>query len=88
MTPPASSKTPPQPSAFSSTGRRFTAQQLANRPRAPTPRNGKAPMREAAPATPPMMRKSSYDQDARAEDFSDAGFYDDDESTIDENFTR
>jgi hypothetical protein len=28
----------------------------------------------------PMMRKSSYDADARAEDFSDAGFYDDDES--------
>ncbi|KAJ5034868.1 uncharacterized protein L3040_008136 [Drepanopeziza brunnea f. sp. 'multigermtubi'] len=27
--------------------------------------------------TPPMMRTSSYDLDARAEDFSDAGFYDD-----------
>ena len=37
------------------------------------------------PATPPMMRKSSYDNDARAEDFSDAGFYDDDESTVDES---
>jgi hypothetical protein len=27
-----------------------------------------------------MLRKGSYDADARAEDFSDAGFYDDDES--------
>jgi len=33
-----------------------------------------------APSTPPMLRKGSYDADARAEDFSDAGFYDDDES--------
>jgi hypothetical protein len=36
--------------------------------------------RAGVPSTPPMMRKSSYDADARAEDFSDAGFYDDDES--------
>ena len=34
-------------------------------------------MSGGAPTTPPMMRKSSYDADARAEDFSDAGFYDD-----------
>jgi hypothetical protein len=27
-----------------------------------------------------MLRKGSYDADARAEDFSDAGFYDDEES--------
>lgn len=32
------------------------------------------------PSTPPMLRKGSYDADARAGDFSDAGFYDDDES--------
>jgi len=31
-----------------------------------------------------MMRKGSYDADARAEDFSDAGFYDDDESLVEE----
>jgi hypothetical protein len=40
------------------------------------------------PSTPPMMQKASYDMDARAsEDFSDAGFYDDDESevTVDES---
>ena len=96
LTPPTSSmrsQTPPlaggsQPTAFGSTGQRFTAQQLANRPRVMTPRRAeKQPMRGsprgAVPATPPMMRKSSYDMDARQEDFSDAGFYDDDESTID-----
>lgn len=102
MTPPASNlrQSPlrsgngaAQPTAFGSTGTRFTAQQLANRPRAMTPRaREKQPMRSsprrdmaAQPATPPMMRKSSYDNDARAEDFSDAGFYDDDESTVDDS---
>jgi hypothetical protein len=33
-----------------------------------------------------MMRKGSYDADARTEDFSDAGFYDDDESLVEEAF--
>ncbi len=37
-----------------------------------------------APGTPEMMRRGSYDKDAREEDYSDAGFYDDDESTVDE----
>jgi myosin heavy subunit len=84
-----------QPTAFGSTGTRFTAQQLANRPQAMTPRAiEKQPMRgsprrervgRGQPATPPMMRRSSYDNDARAEDFSDAGFYDDDESTVDDS---
>ncbi|KAE9365485.1 hypothetical protein N431DRAFT_353655 [Stipitochalara longipes BDJ] len=95
LTPPASSArqgTPPaQPTAFGSTGQRFTASQLANRPRT-TPRQPN-PMRGSpaksrsvagsagkAPSTPPMLRKGSYDADARAEDFSDAGFYDDEES--------
>ena len=96
MTPPASSlRTPPsgnagQPTAFGSTGQRFNAQQLANRPRTMTPRRAeKMPMRgsprKGVPSTPPMMRKASYDSDARAEDFSDAGFYDDDESTVDDS---
>ncbi|KAG0644977.1 hypothetical protein D0Z07_9087 [Hyphodiscus hymeniophilus] len=102
MTPPASnlrqsplggSNAGVQPTAFGSTGTRFTAQQLANRPRAMTPRaREKQPMRGSPrrdevgqPATPPMMRKSSYDNDARAEDFSDAGFYDDDESAVDDS---
>ncbi|KAL2062065.1 hypothetical protein VTL71DRAFT_6331 [Oculimacula yallundae] len=121
-----------QPTAFGSTGQRFTSAQLANRPRnvsaqrgqnqglrgsisnarqAPGPgmRNQTSPAKSSAsntsarghargngsasgsrglglggmsggvPSTPPMMRKSSYDADAlsRAEDYSDAGFYDD-----------
>jgi hypothetical protein len=36
----------------------------------------------AAPRTPPLMRKTSYDRDAEVEQFSDNGFYDDD-STVD-----
>lgn len=35
--------------------------------------------RDDPPATPPMMRKGSYDQDAHASDFGDTGFFDDDE---------
>jgi len=93
LTPPASQVRTP-PAGQSSTGQRFTSAQLANRPRNMTPRaREKQPMRgsprkpvdAAVPSTPPMMRKSSYDTDARAEDFSDAGFYDDDESAIDES---
>ncbi|KAK3330960.1 hypothetical protein B0H66DRAFT_598478 [Apodospora peruviana] len=92
LTPPASGirQTPPapagaQPTAFSSTGRRFTAQDLANRPRASVSRQeGKMPLRDSpplqgppGPMTPPMMRPSAYDLDAQAEDFDDAGFFDD-----------
>ncbi|KAI9743712.1 MAG: hypothetical protein M1818_003028 [Claussenomyces sp. TS43310] len=89
MTPPATTKTPPQqsqPSAFGNTGRRLTAQQLTNHSspgRTSARRQEKMPAAE--PSTPPMMRQGSYDQDAQAEDFSDAGFYDDDESTIEDN---
>lgn len=98
-----------QPTAFASTGRRFTAQDLANRPRPPPQlvassssennnQKGKAvapamampmtgqetPPRKvlaaAAPVTPPMMRSSAYDEDARAaEEFDDAGFFEDEE---------
>jgi hypothetical protein len=103
LTPPTARQTPvtpqtKQPTAFSSTGRRFTAQDLANRPRPPLSasasisdtQKGKAPAgagagREtpprrplAAPVTPPMMRSSAYDEDARAtEEFDDAGFFED-----------
>lgn len=79
-----------QPTAFSSTGRRFTPQDLANRPKAfsakqagkmPAGGNG-SPLRnqppQNAPQTPPMMRPASYDDDALAQDdFDDAGFFDD-----------
>lgn len=70
-----------QPTAFGSTGNRMTMAQARSMPRQPV-RSSPARSRVSAagPSTPPMMRKSSYDADARAEDFSDAGFYDDDES--------
>jgi hypothetical protein len=105
MTPPSTNSqiSSRQPTAFGSTGQRFTSAQLANRPRvAPrqalskphdtgsqrsSPRKPSV-MSGGIPSTPPMMRKASYDLDARAsEDFSDAGFYDDDESevTVDES---
>lgn len=35
----------------------------------------------AAPSTPPLLRKTSYDRDAAVEDYSDNGF--DDDSTVD-----
>jgi hypothetical protein len=106
LTPPASSArqgTPGsssgQPTAFGSTGQRYTSAQLANRQRTVTPRQPQ-PIRGSpnktrqgpnisggrGPSTPPMMRKGSYDADARTEDFSDAGFYDDDESLVEEAF--
>ncbi|KAM7208847.1 hypothetical protein V8F20_000725 [Naviculisporaceae sp. PSN 640] len=76
-----------QPTAFGSTGRRFTAQDLANRPRGAsslsTRQEGKMPVQaspprhSSGPMTPPMMRPSVYDADAQVEDFDDAGFFDD-----------
>ena len=96
LTPPASGmrQTPQtasakQPTAFSSTGRRFPSEDLASRPRGMSStstssrQEGKMPIRDtpprrAAPMTPPMMRPSAYDSDAQAaEDFDDAGFFDD-----------
>jgi hypothetical protein len=38
------------------------------------------------PQTPPLMRKTNYDQDAELEQFSESGFYDD-ESTVDGEMT-
>lgn len=107
LTPPASGmRQPPQgaaaqqPTAFSNTGRRLTAQQLANRGRTSSSSSSVStvavrqasgsinkmnsglgtPQRHGSrgqPMTPPMMRKSSYDSDAHAEEFDDAGFYED-----------
>lgn len=79
-----------QPTAFGSTGQRFTREQLANRP-PPIGRNvnvkskgpASSPRNVELPRTPPMLRKASYDEDAVGGDFSDAGFYDDDDSFID-----
>ncbi|KAH6645846.1 hypothetical protein BKA67DRAFT_525841 [Truncatella angustata] len=98
MTPPASGlrSTPPaeqskaQPTAFGNTGRRFTAEEFANRARGPSmtarqaekmPMPGTPPRRISdlrEPVTPPMARSTGYDADAsHIEDFDDAGFFDD-----------
>ncbi|KAI0428270.1 hypothetical protein F5Y09DRAFT_292957 [Xylaria sp. FL1042] len=96
MTPPASGihNTPqpkpsqPQPTAFGNTGRRYTAEQFANRARGPsvTARSGDniplattPPSRQERkePRTPPMMQSNSYDDDAQMEEFDDASFFDD-----------
>lgn len=96
MTPPASGiRTTPQtdqsktqPTAFGNTGRRFTAEQFANRSRGPSmtarqaekmPMPVSTPPRQElrTPTTPPMMRSGSYDADAQVEDFDDASFFDD-----------
>ncbi|KAK3336191.1 hypothetical protein B0T19DRAFT_447409 [Cercophora scortea] len=92
LTPPASGmrQTPPsasvpQPTAFSNTGRRFTAQDLANRPRgiSSTPNQegktavtGTPPRRGVSGPMTPIMRPAAYDSDAQ-EDFNDADFFDD-----------
>ncbi|KAI3341026.1 hypothetical protein F4824DRAFT_362158 [Ustulina deusta] len=96
MTPPASGirNTPqaepsqPQPTAFGNTGRRYTAEQFANRTRGPSvtarpvdkmPLASTPPPRQERkePHTPPMMQSNSYDDDARMEEFDDASFFDD-----------
>ncbi|CAK7562902.1 MAG: hypothetical protein SEPTF4163_000758 [Sporothrix epigloea] len=105
MTPPASGmrQTPPsrqtqpqsqeqqnRPTAFSSTGRRYTGEQvnswrtsrtdnkLAARDMTMTtpPPNNRRHSR-SQPVTPPMMHTSAYDSDAQAEDFDEAAFFDD-----------
>ncbi|KAI1120543.1 hypothetical protein F5Y10DRAFT_283209 [Nemania abortiva] len=96
MTPPASGirTTPqaepnqPQPTAFGNTGRRYTAEQFANRVRGPSvttrqaermPLASTPPPRQERkePRTPPMMQSNSYDDDARMEEFDDTSFFDD-----------
>ncbi|KAK7946656.1 uncharacterized protein PG986_010977 [Apiospora aurea] len=100
MTPPASGlrSTPAtepskaQPTAFDNTGRRFTAEQYAQRSRGPSmtarqaekmPLAVSPPPRHMAdlegPVTPPMARSGGYDADASRieDDFDDAGFFDD-----------
>lgn len=94
--PPSSAAVPAQPTAFSSTGRRFPASQqpASSRARGASTTSvaseqaekqplGQTPPRRNLPAgsgpvTPPMMRTSAYDSDAQAEEFDDAGFFEDD----------
>ncbi|KAL7621445.1 hypothetical protein AAE478_008767 [Parahypoxylon ruwenzoriense] len=96
MTPPASGvrNTPTaqqsemQPTAFGNTGRRYTAEQFANRSQGTSmtsrqaeklPRTSTPPLQHDGrqPVTPPMMRSGAYDSDAHVEDFDDASFFDD-----------
>ncbi|KAI0394517.1 hypothetical protein F5Y17DRAFT_457865 [Xylariaceae sp. FL0594] len=97
MTPPTSGiRTTPlaeptqtrQPTAFGNTGRRFTAEEFANRNRGSSlttrqaenvPIASTPPPRQerSEPRTPPMMQSNSYDDDARMGEFDDASFFDD-----------
>ncbi|KAF6809490.1 myosin class II heavy chain [Colletotrichum sojae] len=89
QTPPAHAEEP-QPTAFQTTGRRYTAQQLQARARGPSVTAGpsgsmplKSPplrrpsSRSQQPVTPPMMRSSAYDSDAHPGDFDDQDFFED-----------
>ncbi|KAK1985903.1 myosin class II heavy chain [Colletotrichum cereale] len=89
QTPPASTEEP-QPTAFQTTGRRYTAQQLQNRARGPSfaalpsepmplksPPGRRPSSRSQQPMTPPMMRSSAYDSDAHPGDFDDTDFFED-----------
>jgi hypothetical protein len=95
QTPPSTTAGPGQPTAFASTGRRYTGSQQVgggSRSRGPSltsskqtekqPVGGTPPRRTLSsvpgPVTPPMMRSSAYDSDAQAEEFDDAGFFEDD----------
>jgi hypothetical protein len=40
---------------------------------------------QRVPSTPPLLRKASYDQDAEDGRYSENGFYDDEDSTVDGN---
>ncbi|KAI5860694.1 hypothetical protein GGS23DRAFT_599213 [Durotheca rogersii] len=95
MTPPASGvrnapsiSNQTQPTAFGNTGRRYTAEQFANRSRGaeitsrqaekmPGTTTPPQQLNRRQPVTPPMMRPGAYDSDARVEEFDDASFFDD-----------
>ncbi|KAH0427872.1 myosin class ii heavy chain [Colletotrichum camelliae] len=97
LTPPASGlrQTPPthteepQPTAFQTTGRRYTPQQLQARARGPSVTNGPSASMKSPPAhrpssqhqpmtpPPPMLRSSGYDSDAHPGDFDDHDFFED-----------
>ncbi|PHH77782.1 hypothetical protein CDD80_206 [Ophiocordyceps camponoti-rufipedis] len=96
LTPPASSvrHSPPppqqQPTAFSSTGRRFTAQGGRARGQSIESRRSDATVGKlASPGrhrpertgalTPPMMRDTGYDSDAQPGDFDDQDFFEDED---------
>ena len=91
LTPPASGlrQTPPadlvpsrQPSAFSTSGRRFTGQSqssISSRRAEKMPVLGTPPRHvdRREPATPPMMERSAYDSDANPGEFDGDDFFED-----------
>lgn len=99
LTPPASGlrQTPPvdnrpQPTAFASTGRRFTSQGSMSRSRGisnTSRRAEKMPAQDTTPpprrpereepSTPPMMGTNAYDSDAQPGDFDDDGFFEEED---------
>ncbi|KAK0759827.1 hypothetical protein N5P37_008017 [Trichoderma harzianum] len=97
LTPPATalrqSPTPDgrlQPTAFSSTGRRFTGQSVQDRTRRESNvshRSDKSHFQDiphrrlelaAEPVTPPMVHQTVYDEDAQPGDFDDHDFFEED----------
>ncbi|PHH65209.1 hypothetical protein CDD81_3068 [Ophiocordyceps australis] len=95
LTPPASGlrqmaslDTEVQPTAFASTGRRYTSQALAESVASgPSQGHGTGPFAgfsthehrdQQRPLTPPMMRQAGYDLDAQPGDFDDHDFFQDD----------
>jgi hypothetical protein len=85
MTPPTSNlrRTPDLPSSGNTRPQNSRTNSASSRgSNAGFPSLGK----QAAPSTPPLMRKAAYDQDAEDAPFSESGFYDD-ESTVDGDVT-
>lgn len=75
----------PQLSAFNSTGRRLTAQQLAKERGAKSAKSATV-VQPALPTTPPMMRMASYDSDAPAREGDATGEVEEEEEDFGGDF--
>ena len=82
-TPLASSAIRPHNSRSNSSSSTFTQNSVVGFPSLGKQALAGAEQRE--PSTPPLLRKASYDQDAEDGRYSENGFYDDEDSTIDGN---
>lgn len=82
-TPLASSAIRPHNSRSTSSSSAFTQNSVVGFPSLGKQALAGAEQRE--PSTPPLLRKASYDQDAEDGRYSENGFYDDEESTVDGN---
>ncbi|KAI9827449.1 MAG: hypothetical protein M1832_004798 [Thelocarpon impressellum] len=89
LTPPNTTRQTPQQGSGVSQARGRQPSRLDREsrplPSLQTPRRQEKQAAGPEPATPPLMRKGSYDQDAESGSFGTSGFYDDDESTVDGN---